>query len=182
MFRLFLSFQACLLLTALAQPIDARDSLVYPTNPPKPVFPKQGFAPTSPVPQVTGPTTPTIFKIEKSDIFEAKAGQKELRASFIHSGSEPIDTADIKVVMYIYDSDAAGNLSLSESKVESEWTSGTVDWREDKNEETLALRFTAPPVDAGKKYSGYVLGIYYKDQLQDSRASSPDLLQKYPLP
>ncbi|PYL15512.1 MAG: hypothetical protein DME30_11290 [Verrucomicrobia bacterium] len=41
----------------------------------------------------------------------------------------------------------------------------------------------SPPPEAGtRKYLGYIVQVYYDDQLQDKRADPPSLLKRYPAP
>jgi hypothetical protein len=178
MLRRLLALQACCLATALAQPIDARDELFHPVNPPVRIpsyknSPAQAFQKTAPVP------AEPVFKIDDVEFDETDPKEKKLSLGISHMTAQKPNPADVRVMCIFYDADANGYLSPTVSKITTEWITAPVDWSDAENEQ-LILRYQV--LDSDKKYAGYSIGIYYNDELQDSRASSPDILKAFPLP
>lgn len=197
MFRLFLSFQACWLVAALAQPIDARDSLIRPSNPPQPLNSQSGallnLGPSN-SPQTLNsqsgtslnlavqkaPPAPATFKITEAKFDDDASSSKRLKVAISKVSLETPDASQMQVYIFFYETDASGKAVLSESAVIPQWTTSPVDWSDGTPEE-LTFSYTAPLAESGKKFAGYIFEIYYKDQLQDSRTSSPDLFEKLAL-
>jgi hypothetical protein len=69
--------------------------------------------------------------------------------------------------------------------VNSRWMLPPVDWRDGDTEElAVEYRLPKPTADASKpedrKYFGYLVRVYYKDQLQASAAEPRSLLERPP--
>ena len=71
--------------------------------------------------------------------------------------------------------------------VSSKWSTSPVDWREDESE-MLEVDYLQPlpdvrdPKQEVRKYYGYIVRVYYKDQLQSVRADPTKLLNLFPPP
>jgi hypothetical protein len=83
------------------------------------------------------------------------------------------------VHVFFYDKDTAGNIELTESKIITEWISPPVNWSENEPE---LLDATYNPPGSDFAFVGYVVGIYYKGELQDTRANPGTLASDHPLP
>ena len=188
--RLFVSLQLCSLIAAFGQPIDARNELMFPINPPRNVSPDKrtnvipkAFSvatPPSPGTPATLPLQPE-FKITKAEVNETTSDTKELRATISHMSSKKLSPSDIQVMCFFYESNQNGDIFIATSKVEPTWVSPPVDWSESATED-LILRNSAPPQTSDLKYSGCAIGIYLGHQLQDTWATNPGLLSKFPFP
>jgi hypothetical protein len=97
---------------------------------------------------------------------------------------------DVKIHVYFYEQSEDGDVVLTESKVISQWLSPPVDWTANEPE-LLEVQYTLPdsglPGSAaengapGKKYFGYLVGVYYNNELQDFRADPASLAKDFPL-
>ncbi len=69
--------------------------------------------------------------------------------------------------------------------VSSKWSTAPVDWREDESE-LLEVEYNLPLPDArdakheNRKYYGYIVRVYYKDELQATRSEPQVLGQRFP--
>ncbi len=120
-----------------------------------------------------------ILGIVDTKLNDAQAGAKVLRISIKSRPGESIDTQQMRVHVFFYDKDNAGNIELTESKIITEWISPPVNWSENEPE---LLNATYNPPDTDFVFVGYVVGIYYKGELQDTRANPGSLATDHPLP
>lgn len=147
----------------------------------------------------TEPATPTMLAAEKgadmrdefglqpgailgivdTKLNDSEAGAKILRISIKSRPGEAIDTQQMRVHVFFYDKDTAGNIELTESKIVTEWISPPVNWGENEPE---LLDATYNPPGGDFQFVGYVVGIYYKGELQDTRANPGSLATEHPLP
>ena len=79
----------------------------------------------------------------------------------------------VKVQVYFYDEDN-GEIVPSKAQVTSSWTSPPVDWRNGEPE-LLEVRYLPESADPGIKFTGYLIAVYYKGDLQDCRSDPPRL-------
>lgn len=109
---------------------------------------------------------------------------KTLRISIKSRPDLRVDPRQMAVHVFFYDRDASGNVQLTESQIQTEWASPPVNWSE--NEPELLNAIYNPPAGAGgsgtAEYAGYVVGIYYNGELQDTRAEPGSLAREHPLP
>jgi hypothetical protein len=97
----------------------------------------------------------------------------------------------MKLHVFFYEKDEGGEVQLTESKVVSQWISPPVNWA-DNEPELLDVTYILPdsslPGSAasngspGRTFAGYIVGIYYNGELQDTRADPGNLVKKFPLP
>ena len=120
-----------------------------------------------------------ILGIVDTKLNDSKTGAKVLRISIKSRPGQSIDTQQMTVHVFFYDKDAAGNIELTESKIITEWISPPVNWSENEPE-LLDATYTPPGGDFA--FVGYVVGIYYKGELQDTRANPGTLASDHPLP
>ncbi|MCX6959126.1 MAG: hypothetical protein NTW91_02330 [Verrucomicrobia bacterium] len=100
-------------------------------------------------------------------------GSKKLQVTIKSSPKETIDVPQVKVQVYFYDEDN-GEIVPSKAQVTSSWTSPPVDWRNGEPE-LLEVRYLPESADPGMKFTGYLIAVYYKGDLQDCRADPPRL-------
>lgn len=118
-------------------------------------------------------------------------GTKVLRVAIKARPGTSVDTRQMKLHVFFYEKDDAGEVQLTESKVVSQWISPPVNWA-DNEPELLDVTYILPdstlPGSAasngspGRSFVGYIVGVYYNSELQDTRADPGNLVKKFPLP
>ena len=121
---------------------------------------------------------------------DGKPGTRALRLAVKSRPASSINVQDVKIHVYFYEQSEDGDVVLTESKVISQWLSPPVDWTANEPE-LLEVQYTLPdsglPGSAaengapGKKYFGYLVGVYYNNELQDFRADPASLAKDFPL-
>ncbi len=115
---------------------------------------------------------------------DVKPGVKGLKVAVKARPNSTIDVKDVKLLAFFYEQTDDGDVQLTDSKVVPQWLSPPIDWA-GNDFELLELQYTTPDASgdtSGRKYMGYVVGIYYKNELQDFRADPGKLAKDYPLP
>lgn len=114
---------------------------------------------------------------------EGKPDTKSLQVSVKSRPGKAIGVQDVKILVYFYEESMDGEVDLTKSKVVSEWLSPPVNWA-DNEPELLSVQYLLSPDDKaeGRKYHGYVMGVYYNGELQDFRAEPSELAKNFPLP
>lgn len=106
-------------------------------------------------------------------------GNKTLRVAIKSRPGTEIDAADVKVSVRFFEKGPEGEVSLTQSKVTSEWISPPVDWA-DSEPEILDVVYPMPGEGVQNSYHGYTVAIYFRDELQDTRAVPGNLDQQFP--
>lgn len=136
-----------------------------------------------PPPDATSPQGAAI-EILTADLKGADDGSKTLQLAIKSRSHDPIDVPQVKVQVYFYD-EQNGEIFPSKAQVTSRWLSAPVNWEGGKPE-LLEVRYLSDTADPDVHFAGYVVAIYYKDELQDCRANPPKLKKlfepKYYLP
>lgn len=104
---------------------------------------------------------------------------KVLRISIKSRPQQAIDPRLMAVHVFFYERDEAGQIQLTNSQVITEWISPPIDWG--NNEPELLNAIYTPAANPAFTYVGYVVGIYYKNDLQDTRADPGSLAADHPL-
>lgn len=122
---------------------------------------------------------------------EGNPGTKILRVAIKSRPGSDIDTSQMKLHVFFYEQDDTGDVQLTESKVVSQWISPPVNWA-DNEPELLDMTYILPDSELpgsalsnglpGRSYAGYIVGVYYNDELQDTRAEPGQLAKRFPLP
>ncbi|MCX6962269.1 MAG: hypothetical protein NTZ08_07455 [Verrucomicrobia bacterium] len=118
--------------------------------------------------------------IIETRLSDAPKGAKNLRISIKARPNQSIDPRQMAVHVFFYERDQSGQIQLTSSQVLTEWISPPVDWS--NNEPELLNAVYTPPAKSDFTYAGYVVGIYYKNDLQDTRADPGALAVDHPLP
>jgi hypothetical protein len=97
-----------------------------------------------------------------------------------------IDVKDLVIHVLFYDIVDNQNVVPTSANVQSRWATPPADWADTDTEE-LTVEYQLPkPERAAKrdslKYFGYIVRIYYKQQLQAATAQPERLAQQYPPP
>ncbi|PTX93087.1 hypothetical protein DB345_15775 [Spartobacteria bacterium LR76] len=115
---------------------------------------------------------------------DVKPGIKGLKVAVKARPGSTINVKDVKLLAFFYEQTEDGEVQLTESKVVPQWLSPPIDWA-GNDFELLELQYTTPDASgdaSGRKYFGYVVGIYYNNELQDFRADPGKLAKDFPLP
>lgn len=95
-----------------------------------------------------------------------------------------VNVRDVVIQVLFYDL-VEGKPQRTNARVSNRFASAPVDWREDQAE-VLEVEYYQPlpdPADLpreNRKYFGYIVRLYYKDELQATRAEPPSLGQTFP--
>jgi hypothetical protein len=121
---------------------------------------------------------------------DGKPGTKVLMLAVKSRPASSINVQDVKIHVYFYEQTEDGEVVLTESKVIPQWLSPPVDWNANEPE-LLEVQYTMPesglPGSAvangapGRKYFGYIVGVYYSNELQDFRADPASMAKDFPL-
>ncbi len=120
-----------------------------------------------------------------------KPGIKKFQVAVKARPGSKIDITQMQVAVYFYDKTEEGDVLPTESKVNYQWMSPPVDWADDMPE-ILEITDILPDSELpgsaasngspGRKYEGYIVGVYYNKELQDFRSDPANLQKKFPLP
>lgn len=109
---------------------------------------------------------------------------KNLRLAVKARPGDEIDARDVRINVTFYEM-LNGEIVPTTSRVESSWFTMPVDWKED-GIEILEVTYEVPNLgpDGGPapNFYGYMVNIYNKGQLQETRADPVDLQELYPPP
>jgi serine/threonine-protein kinase len=90
-----------------------------------------------------------------------------------------------RIVVSFYDQTKDKKLTATNARTSYSWLTGSPDWT-DTAPKFLAATYLRPKMQSssadGRKYGGFIVRVYFDGQLQDSRASSPELLTSFPDP
>lgn len=98
-----------------------------------------------------------------------------------------VDVRDLVIHVLFYDIVDGQNVVQTSANVSSRWMTPPADWF-DADTEELAVEYQLPKPEAkaakreNRKYFGYIVRIYYKQQLQVATAEPERLAQQYPAP
>lgn len=97
-----------------------------------------------------------------------------------------VDVKDLVIHVLFYDIVDGQNVVQTSANVQSRWATPPADWADTDTEE-LAVEYQLPKPEPrakheNRKYFGYIVRIYYKQQLQSSTAQPERLAQQYPPP
>jgi hypothetical protein len=107
---------------------------------------------------------------------------KDLRLAVKARPGDPIDSRDVRIDVSFYET-IDGEIVPTASRVQSLWFTTPVDW---KNEgiEILEVKYEVPRMGADggppPRYYGYMVNIYHRGQLQETRADPVDLQELFP--
>lgn len=114
----------------------------------------------------------------------AESGTMDLRLAVKARPGETIDGRDVRINVTFYEM-MDGEVVPTTSRVQSMWFTTPVDWKEE-GIEILEVKYEVPRVGADggppPKYYGYMVNIYHRGQLQETRADPVDLQELYPPP
>ncbi len=122
---------------------------------------------------------------------DGKPGIKSLRLAVKSRPGSAINVQDVKIHVYFYEQNEEQDVVLTESKVVPQWLSPPVDWTSNEPE-LLEVQYTLPDSELpgsaaangapGRKYFGYIVGVFYNNELQDFRSDPASLAKDFPAP
>jgi hypothetical protein len=98
-----------------------------------------------------------------------------------------VEVKDLVIHVLFYDLVDGQNVVQTSANVNSRWVTPPADWS-DADTEELAVEYQLPKPEAkaakreDRKFFGYIVRIYYKQQLQAAAAEPQRLAQQYPPP
>jgi hypothetical protein len=125
-----------------------------------------------------------VVDLKLNDKEEGGVAMKDLRLAVKARPGEPIDGRDVRINVTFYEM-FKGEIVPTMSRVQSVWFTTPVDW---KNEgiEILEVKYEVPRLgpDGGPapEYYGYLVNIYHRGQLQETRADPVELQELFPPP
>lgn len=120
-----------------------------------------------------------ILGIVDTRLTDDGQGGKKLRIAIKARPGTDIDAALMMVHVFFYENDPSGSTFLTEHPVLTEWISPPIDWS-GGDPELLTAVYTPPP-GATDDLAGFVVGVYYNGELQDTRADPGPLATNHPL-
>ena len=100
------------------------------------------------------------------------------------SMTEAVAVREMKVFVLFYERMNGKEITKTAANVSNRWTSAPVDWK-DGETETLEVSYELPTPQARtehREYYGYIVRLYYRGELQDTKAEPASLNQKFPAP
>ena len=125
-----------------------------------------------------------VVDLKLNDNEEGGTATKDLRLAVKARPGEAVDGRDVRINVTFYEM-LNGEIVPTMSRVQSVWFTTPVDW---KNEgiEILEVKYEVPRLgpDGGPapEYYGYMVNIYHRGQLQETRAEPVDLQELFPPP
>jgi len=125
-----------------------------------------------------------VVDLKLNDNEEGGTATKDLRLAVKARPGEAVDGRDVRINVTFYEM-LNGEIVPTMSRVQSMWFTTPVDW---KNEgiEILEVKYEVPRLgpDGGPapEYYGYLVNIYHRGQLQETRAEPVDLQELFPPP
>lgn len=129
----------------------------------------------------------SVFGITEVKVTEAPDPDAQTNLTFrISVKKRPaasIDHTKVKIQVFFYDTENDKEVVLTDADVNYQWITPKHDWNKE-NPEILQVTYVRPKKKAstGRKYLGYIVRVYYKDQLQAVRGDPAKLLNLFPPP
>lgn len=125
-----------------------------------------------------------VVDLKVKDGGTASAPVKDLRLAVKARPGETIDARDVRINVTFYET-LNGEIVPTMSRVQSMWFTTPVDWKGD-GVEILEVKYEVPRIgpDGGPppQFYGYMVNIYHRGQLQETRAEPADLQDLFPPP
>lgn len=125
-----------------------------------------------------------IVDLKMSDAGDASVPVKDLRLAVKARPGEPIEASDVRINVTFYEM-LNGEIVPTMSRVQSMWFTTPVDWKSE-GVEILEVKYEVPRLgpDGGPApdFYGYMVNIYHRGQLQETRAEPANLRELFPPP
>ena len=91
----------------------------------------------------------------------------------------------VRIIVSFYDRTKDNKMKPTDARTSYSWLTASEDWT-DATPKFLAATYVRPktqsPSADGRKYGGFIVLVYFDGQLQDARATPPELLTLFPAP
>ncbi len=131
-----------------------------------------------PVVEETGLQPGATLGIVDSRELEGDPDTMTLRVAIKGRPGVTIASNDVKVLVSFFERNEDGEILPTESPVRSQWISPPVDWAD--NEPEIIDFVVTRKSGENNKLHGYIVAIYHRDELQDTRAVPGELDQQFP--
>jgi hypothetical protein len=125
-----------------------------------------------------------IISLAVTDNDESGALVKELRLAVKARPGEDINARDVKINLTFFVNLEGEITPDTTSRVQSMWFTTPVDWQDD-GIEILEVKYEVPRTGPGgelPEYYGYMVNIYHRGQLQETRSDPAALQEMFPPP
>ena len=89
----------------------------------------------------------------------------------------------VRIIVSFYDRTKDNKMKPTDARTSYSWLTASADWT-DATPKLLAATYVRPktqsPSTDGRKYGGFIVLVYFDGQLQDARATPPELLTLFP--
>lgn len=89
----------------------------------------------------------------------------------------------VRIIVSFYDRTKDNKMTPTDARTRYSWLTASEDWT-DATPKLLAATYVRPKTQSrsadGREYGGFIVRVYFDGQLQDARASPPDLLTLFP--
>ena len=90
-----------------------------------------------------------------------------------------------RIIVSFYDRTKDNKMKPTDARTSYSWLNASEDWT-DATPKFLAATYVRPKTQSrladGREYGGFIVRVYFDGQLQDARASAPELLSSFPAP
>jgi hypothetical protein len=125
-----------------------------------------------------------VVDLKVKDGGTASTPVKDLRLAVKARPGDPIDARDVRINVTFYET-LDGEIVPTMSRVQYMWFTTPVDWK-GEGVEILEVKYEVPRLgpDGGPppQFYGYMVNIYHRGQLQETRAEPADLQDLFPPP
>ena len=130
----------------------------------------------------------SVLAITETTLVETKDPNAEARFTLKVGVKPRPNTPNGHVVtlsVSFYDRTKDNKMKLTDARVGYDWITATRDWT-DATPKFLGATYVRPktqsPSPDGRQYGGFIVRVYFDGQLQDVRATPPELLTLFPAP
>ena len=130
----------------------------------------------------------SVLAITETTLVETKDPNAEARFT-LKVGVKPRPNTPnghvVRLSVSFYDRTKDNKMKLTDARVGYDWITATRDWT-DATPKFLGATYVRPKTQApspdGRQYGGFIVRVYFDGQLQDVRATPPELLTLFPAP
>jgi serine/threonine protein kinase len=130
----------------------------------------------------------SILAITETTLVETKDPNAQTHLS-LRIGVKPRPNTQnghvVRLAVSFYDRTKDNKMKLTDARVGYDWITAPRDWT-DATPKFLAATYVRPKTKApspdGRQYGGFIVRVYFDGQLQDVRATPPELLTLFPAP
>lgn len=125
-----------------------------------------------------------VINLSVTDIQDGNLPVKDMRLAVKSRPGEPIDARDVRINVTFFVNLEGEITPDTTSRVQSMWFTTPVDWKDD-GIEILEVKYEVPRSGPGGElpvYYGYMVNIYHRGQLQETRCDPANLQELFPPP